>query len=280
VICTHNGSAKLERTIEHLKQQQTSRDLKWEVLLVDNASNDHSGAYATTCWGKGPAPMRVVLEPNLGEWNARLRGLKEARHDIIGFVDDDNWVAPNWVQRLSEIMTNDPTIGLCGSLLSPIFQEPPPSWFERFQIYYAIVTAEYASQARPAVCAAGMGVRVSAWRNLMERGFRGHLTGRVGKQLGSGCDSELCYALKLGAGRLRSTIRFGSITICPQPESIGPTCAETLPAALTERRRWMDISSRGKSRMRYERIGCGLQLPGSKICFDTTRLKFSVHVFA
>jgi hypothetical protein len=119
------------------------------------------------------------------------------QHEIIGFVDDDNWVAPDWVQTLSDIMSNDPTIAICGSLLRPVFQTPAPSWFERFQIYYAIVTAEHASQPRPAVCAAGMGVRVSAWRSLVDRGFRGHLTGRVGKRLLSGCDSELCYALKL-----------------------------------------------------------------------------------
>lgn len=197
VICTHNGLAKLERTIAHLKQQQTSDDLDWDVLLVDNASTDHSAAYATRWWEGGPVPFRVVHEPQLGEWNARLRALKEVQHDIIGFVDDDNWVAPNWVQTLSAIMTNDPKLAVCGSLLRPVFQTPAPPWFARFQIYYAIVTAEHASQPRPAVCAAGMGVRVSAWRSLIDRGFRGHLSGRVGEQLLSGCDSELCYALKL-----------------------------------------------------------------------------------
>jgi glycosyltransferase involved in cell wall biosynthesis len=188
--------------MEHLKQQQTSHDLEWEVLLIDNASSDNTGTCATTYWKNGPAPMRVVLEPQLGEWNARLCGLKEARHDIIGFVDDDNWVAPNWVQRLSEIMTNDPTLGLCGSLLSPVFQVPPPAWFGRFQNYFAIVSAEYASRPHPAICAAGMGVRASAWRGLMERGFRGHMVGRVGRRLQSGCDSELCYALKLAGWRV------------------------------------------------------------------------------
>lgn len=202
VICTHNGAGRLKLTIDHLKHQRLRSTLEWEVLVVDNASTDLSGDCARQLWTEGPAPLRIVSEPVLGEWSARVRGLREAHYDIIGFVDDDNWIAPDWVQQLAEIMAADPEIAACGSTLTPAFELAPPSWFERYQIYYGIQTSTPASHLPISLCAAGMGLRVSAWHSLVGQGFRGHLTGRVGSQLSSGSDTELCYALKLAGWKL------------------------------------------------------------------------------
>lgn len=48
-----------------------------------------------------PAPLRVVLEPRLGSNLARERGLREARYELVSFIDDDNWVNENWVSTVS-----------------------------------------------------------------------------------------------------------------------------------------------------------------------------------
>jgi len=202
VICTHNGATKIAPAIEHLRRQRTQPNLKWELLLIDNASTDSTAQRVRQLWSAGPAKLRVVSEPLLGEWHARVRGLQEAQGEIIGFVDDDNWVAPDWMQRLAEIMSADSAIGACGSMLAPVFDVTPPSWFERYQIYYGIQTGAQATRPPVSLCAAGMGLRASAWHSLVAQGFRGHLTGRVGPQLSSGCDTELCYALKLAGWKL------------------------------------------------------------------------------
>jgi glycosyltransferase involved in cell wall biosynthesis len=201
VICTHNGAARLEPTLEHLRRQQTPPGLRWEVLVIDNASTDSSGERARRIWSDGPAPLRVVPEPELGESNARCRGLQEAHYSIIGFVDDDNWAGPHWVEQLAQVMAEDPELGACGSVLTPAFETPPPNWFSRYQVQYGIVSPDPEHPAI-AVCTAGMGLRVAAWESLIVQGFRPHLTGQIGLRRLAGWDTELCYALKLAGWKL------------------------------------------------------------------------------
>jgi glycosyltransferase involved in cell wall biosynthesis len=201
-VCTHNGAKRLEPTLEHLRAQTVSTDLRWEVLVIDNASTDQTGELARHLWADGPAQLRIVTEPRLGEWNARRRALEEARCEVIGFVDDDNWVAGNWVENLSEVMGEDELIGACGSIITPVFESAPPDWFERFQKYYAVVKEEQCTPNPISICAAGMGVRAVAWRELLARGFRSHLGGRVGGGLQSCADTELSYALNLAGWKL------------------------------------------------------------------------------
>jgi glycosyltransferase involved in cell wall biosynthesis len=146
--------------------------------------------------------LRVVAEPQLGEWRARVRGLDEAQYEFIAFVDDDNWVAPDWIQQLSKIMTAEPAIGACGSMLAPVFEITPPNWFERYQVHYGILPSAQGARRQISLCAAGMGLRAAAWQELVANGFRGHLTGRIGQQLWGGSDTELCFALKLAGWEL------------------------------------------------------------------------------
>jgi hypothetical protein len=44
--------------------------------------------WARACWQKSPAPLRVVEEP-------------------LGLVDDDNWVADDWVRTAYDIISSD-----------------------------------------------------------------------------------------------------------------------------------------------------------------------------
>jgi hypothetical protein len=99
-------------------------------------------------------------------------------------------------------MSAEPAVGACGSQLVPVFETDPPSWFERYQVHYGILPADQAAGPTISVCAAGMGLRASAWHDLFSNGFRGHLTGRIGQQLWGGSDTELCFAFKLAGWEL------------------------------------------------------------------------------
>ena len=58
IICSHNGSQRLPRTLAHLAGQRGTDGLSWEVILVDNASRDETSRVARQCW---PADSRVPL---------------------------------------------------------------------------------------------------------------------------------------------------------------------------------------------------------------------------
>jgi glycosyltransferase involved in cell wall biosynthesis len=106
IIFCHNSANRLPQTIEHLASQKVSRNVQWEVIVVDNASTDNTSKLAKNCWPKDTSvPLKVVYEPQLGLNNARHRGFIEAKYEIVSFVDDDNRVCPEWVHLVHEVMT-------------------------------------------------------------------------------------------------------------------------------------------------------------------------------
>jgi glycosyltransferase involved in cell wall biosynthesis len=111
VICCHNSARRLPQTLRHLAAQLVPEKIDWEVIVVDNASTDRTADVARANWPRDArTPIRVVLEPGIGLSNARKRGFLEARHNIVSFIDDDNWVCPEWIELVSNIMTNHPDI--------------------------------------------------------------------------------------------------------------------------------------------------------------------------
>lgn len=90
----------------------------WEGLLIDNASTDRSAEVARSCWQNGPAPLRLIDESPTGVRYARERGLAEARYECLGFVDDDHWVAHDWVRAAYDIISSDSSPGGVGSIRS------------------------------------------------------------------------------------------------------------------------------------------------------------------
>lgn len=209
VVCCHNSSKLLPRTLEHLKSQRVDREVPWEVVVVDNASTDGTAEVARRCWpADSLVPLRVISEPRIGLTNARLCAFREARHEIISFVDDDNWVASDWVAQVSEIMSANPDLGAVGSFIEPVADVPFPEWFNDYAwYYYAIVRDDDVARGRitfppKTLTGAGLSIRKEAWQQLIANGFVPCATDRVGKKL-SGCgDRELTLAIHLSGWRL------------------------------------------------------------------------------
>jgi glycosyltransferase involved in cell wall biosynthesis len=205
VICTHNGERLLPRTIEHLNRLEVRHDLPWEVLVVDNDSSDRSAQVAAECW-RGTAPFRIVREPRRGLAHARHRGILESKFEYISFVDDDNWVAPDWVEVTHDIFDAMPQVGMCGGDVEAEFEVEPPVWFEKYKDNFAVgVQGERSgdiTESRGYLWGAGLNVRKSAIQNFITNGFQLYLTDRTGTKLSSGGDSELCYAACLQGWRL------------------------------------------------------------------------------
>src|SRR5690348_13801358 len=90
IICTHNPRADyLGRTLESLKKQTIATN-EWELLLVDNHSDQRLADTWDLSWHTDATHIR---EDELGLIAARVRGIREARGDLLTFVDDDNVLA-------------------------------------------------------------------------------------------------------------------------------------------------------------------------------------------
>ena len=169
-----------------------------------------------------------MYEPQLGTRYARERGLQEATYSLVGFVDDDNWIKRDWVATAYEIMSSDRKLGALSSIRIPVSDVPLPSWFDQYHGAYGILTdqqLEFTPTPPLFLPTGGLCVRVEAWRELVESGFRSQLAGRVGRDFSGGEDTELTIALRFRGWKLEINPRLRLRHFYPSTGCSGRTCA-------------------------------------------------------
>ncbi len=116
-ICTFNGEQRLPAVLDRLLQQTGLADITWEVLVVDNNSQDGT-AQVVADYARQWRPdchLRYVLEPTQGTAYARNRAIAAAAsQDLIAFVDDDYLLADNWVAAAIQFGQDHPAAGAYG----------------------------------------------------------------------------------------------------------------------------------------------------------------------
>lgn len=205
-VCCYNSASRLPETLSHLIAQRNPRAIPWEVVLVDNASTDDTAEVAARLWpADAPAPLRVVRENRPGLQWARERARLDARHEILCLVDDDNWVAPDWIDAAECSLAARPGVAACGGPSEAVCEAPPPSWFPKYAGFYAVghqfAADPAAVEPRVTLWGAGLTLRLSAWDDIIRQGFQSLVSDRKGASLSSGGDNELCLALRLAGWR-------------------------------------------------------------------------------
>ncbi|MCM1111685.1 MAG: glycosyltransferase [Muribaculum sp.] len=80
---------------------QTLPHADYEIIAVDDASTDNSLAVLRGYEQKYPGLVRVLhYDRNRRQGGAKNAGLKEASGEWIGFVDSDDWVTPDYYEKL------------------------------------------------------------------------------------------------------------------------------------------------------------------------------------
>jgi GT2 family glycosyltransferase len=85
----------------------------YEVLVVDNGSDDDTGRYLTELARHHPHVRPVLLGRNLGFAAANNRGLSRARGDVLVLLNNDTVVPRGWLAGLSGHL-RDGSVGLVG----------------------------------------------------------------------------------------------------------------------------------------------------------------------
>jgi glycosyltransferase involved in cell wall biosynthesis len=197
VVCCYNSAPRLPAALARLRSQRDTDAISWEIIVVDNGSNDDTAAVARGLWPRDDrVPLTVITEPRRGVAFAREAGFEAARYEFVSFIDDDNWVCDRWVARVAQVMGTQGEVGACGGYSDAICEGPAPTWFERYREYYAIGPPASAAGTSPATLwFAGLTVRTEAWRTLRRGGFR-FLTVTAAE------DNEFTLALRLAGWRL------------------------------------------------------------------------------
>ena len=112
IMLTYNREALVSRAIESILNQ-TYRD--FEYIIVDNGSSDKSGEIADTYAARDPR-VRVIHRERGSIGAGRNTGLDAARGEYITFIDDDDWVEPDFLAFLWKLLEDSgANISICGT---------------------------------------------------------------------------------------------------------------------------------------------------------------------
>lgn len=199
-ICTYNGATRLPRVLDrlracyqHMRQQPVT--LCWEIIVIDNNSNDDTPKVVTGYQARGwvDRPLHYVRETTQGLAYARQRAIQTASSPIVGFLDDDNVPALDWVIAAYQFMQSIPRAGVIGSRVLPEYECEPPPDFDRIRGFLALTDRGehprlYQPAARVLPPGAGLVVRRDLWLTLVPAHLE--LIGRVGDQMLASEDLE------------------------------------------------------------------------------------------
>ncbi len=166
-IRTFNGAKRLPQLLDSLRTQQ-AQAINWEVLIVDNNSNDDTAQVIKNYQNDWKlCPLRYVFEPQQGAAIARRRAIQEAHSSLIGFLDDDNLPAEDWVSAAVNFGQATPKAGAFGSRVHGVFETEIPKNFEKISEYLAIKETSqpycYDSYKKGLPAGAGLVIRRQAW---------------------------------------------------------------------------------------------------------------------
>src|SRR5215471_9795294 len=89
ILCTYNRCESLSTALESVAVSQLPPSISWEVLIVDNNSSDRTREVVEEFSHRYPGRFRYAFEPRQGKSYALNVGVREAKGDVLAFMDDD-----------------------------------------------------------------------------------------------------------------------------------------------------------------------------------------------
>jgi len=200
VVFTYNSSDIIIRNLQSLKNALISvPSLDYEIILIDNNSNDKTINTATAFAESINLTINVISNPKQGLVYSRILGVENAIKNWVCFIDDDNFLTSKWIEKLLhiiDIFSPDVVGGRTVGITDGIF----PDWWIKNMNTYACgeqyKSTGFLNDPLQSLWGAGLCVK----RKLLKQAITSMefiLTGRIGNVHMAGEDTEICYRLRL-----------------------------------------------------------------------------------
>lgn len=114
VLPAFNVEKYIQRSVESVLRQ-THKEL--ELMAVNDCANDRTGDILDALAAQDSRLRVIHLGENVGVHASRAIGVQASRGSHIGFIDADDWVAPEMYAKLLEACNRDDAdIAICGAV--------------------------------------------------------------------------------------------------------------------------------------------------------------------
>jgi len=127
VIPTYNRRDSLLRTLDSIARQTFPAN-RFEVVVVDNNSNDRTSEAVTSFGARRQLRVKCVRETDQGVTYARNRGIRETSAPVVVFTDDDVEADPRWLEELMRGLERSGAAA-AGGRTETVWEGPLPDWW-------------------------------------------------------------------------------------------------------------------------------------------------------
>ncbi|MEO1373350.1 MAG: trifunctional glycosyltransferase/class I SAM-dependent methyltransferase/polysaccharide deacetylase [Cyanobacteria bacterium J06635_10] len=106
VIPAYNAAETIGETLASLQAQTVPN---WEAIVVNDGSSDETESIVKKL-AETDSRINLVSQHNQGVSAARNTGISHAQYDWLGFLDADDWFAPEYLERMSAALAADSSL--------------------------------------------------------------------------------------------------------------------------------------------------------------------------
>lgn len=130
IIATYNRAGMLERTLRSLFAADRPANLRVDITVVDNNSNDNTREVVERWQKDFGQSLAYLLERQQGKPYALNAGIKATSGELVGMIDDDEEVEKSWLTRIESAFDDD-TIDFIGGPYHPRWGAEIPAWLPK-----------------------------------------------------------------------------------------------------------------------------------------------------
>lgn len=110
IIPAFNSAAFISEAIDSVRAQTSFVD---DIIVIDDGSTDSTKQIAA-----GYPGIKLISQNHLGPAAARNTGIRQARSEVIAFLDSDDLWLPNKIEKQLSALASNPTAGFSFATLS------------------------------------------------------------------------------------------------------------------------------------------------------------------
>lgn len=131
IVSTRNRARQLATLLQCLGSQRDIENLNWEIVIVDNNSNDNTKDVAYAFCEGSNLKINYLFEERQGLSYGRNTGILSSKGSYLLFVDDDVLLPKEFISNLLFGVKEFPEFHIFGFKVLPEFKNgnKPPFWF-------------------------------------------------------------------------------------------------------------------------------------------------------